>query len=453
MKVSGRRNDKRFNCRLPMKYEICEDKEKKGITVVTIIHDLSSQGLSFYSHEGVKLDALVKVSFYISSDVELSFLTKVKRIEKSWDDSLGEYLVGVNIEKIEDEANEQLLSFINKFDLSVLFDELDLEGIVDLHFVGNYPLLAKKQDKVIPLDREVLSKEAIRGLLMNLLTDSQYQMFQKEREMNLIFSHKDVRFRVNLHFQQGNIEGIFRVIPPKIKQLRDLGLPSVCETFLNANKGLIIIAGRTGSGKTTTLAAMIDFVNSNREGIILCIEDPTEYVHKNKKCIIKQREVGKDTHSYLNASKSALRQSPDILVIGEIRDFETMDIAISMAESGTLVMTSLHAPNSECALDRIVSLFPPDIQPHVLRRLSLTLVGLITQELIPTMESSGLALASEVLVVNDALRQIIRMGDWKQISTILQTGRAAGMQSREDSIKKLFEQGLIKGEYVKEIYL
>jgi len=196
---------------------------------------------------------------------------------------------------------------------------------------------------------------------------------------------------------------------------------------------------------------MVEYLNTTREGIIICIEDPIEYVHTNKKCIIKQREVGKDTLSFFNAAKNALRQNPDILVIGEILDAETMDITLTAAESGTLVLTSLHAPNSAYALDRIVSLFPAELQFHILTRLSLVLLGIITQELVPRADGRGLVLASEVLVINDALRRIIRQGDWKQISTFLQTGRAIGMRSMEESLRELYREGLIGREYLMNV--
>jgi len=441
-----RRSDVRFNCRIPMKYE--KVKEEGSITVPTIIRDISSGGLSFYTFEVLKLNSLVKVSFPISSTKLISFVTKVRRIERSLEEKMGTYVVGVEIEECDEETERELVNFLSHLDIQKILDKINLKDVIDIHLVGGYPPMVKKFDKIVPIESEPLSKEVVRGLLLNLLSAHQYKVFIEEKEMNFIFPYRDTRFRVNLHFQQGNVEGTLRVIPPKIKTLKELRLPPVVEKLLNNKKGLILVAGRTGAGKTTTLASMVDYINNNRDGIIITIEDPIEYVYVNKRCIIKQREVGKDTLSFFNAAKNALRQNPDILVIGEILDADTMEVAFTTAESGTLVLASFHAPTSAYVLDRITALFPADLQQHILKRLSLTLIGVITQELIPKIDGEGSVLACEVLVVNDAMRRIIRRGDWKQIPTMLQTGRAEGMQSMEDSLKGLYEEGLISGEYL-----
>ncbi|MCK4809365.1 MAG: PilT/PilU family type 4a pilus ATPase [Candidatus Omnitrophica bacterium] len=445
-----KRRDKRFSCRIPMKYEIIRKEGGSDIVFSTIIRDVSSSGLSFYTFEIINLDCLVKVFFHISSEESISFVAKVSRVEKSWAGELGTYIVGVQIERIDEDVREKLRKFLGYCDIEGILEKIDLKGVLDIHFLADYFLMVKKFGHVIPVQEERLSKEIVQGLLLSILTDHQYKVFTEAREINFIFTHKDIRFRVNLHFQQGKIEGIFRIIPPKIKTLKELGLPPIVRNFLTHKKGLIMVAGRTGSGKTTTLASMVEYLNDIRDGVLLCIEDPVEYIHTNKKCIIKQREVGKDTLSFYNAAKNALRQNPDVLIIGEIIDVDTMEVALTAAESGTLVLTSLHAPNSAYALDRIVSLFAADLQSHILTRLSLVLIGLITQELIPRVDKEGLILSSEILVINNAMRRIIRQGDWKQIPTILQTSKDIGTQSMESSIRTLYEEELISEDYLRE---
>jgi twitching motility protein PilT len=220
------------------------------------------------------------------------------------------------------------------------------------------------------------------------------------------------------------------------------------EKLLNNANGLLLVAGRTGAGKTTTLASMVDLLNNKRESIIISIEKPIEYIHTNKKCLIKQREVGKDTDSFYAAAKNALRQNPDVLVIGEI--LETMEVAIAAAESGTLVLTTIHAPSSSQALDRIASFFPPEVQRHILGRLSLVLKGVITQNLIPRVDRRGLAVATEVLVIDSALKHIIKDGLWAQIPTAIQVGKKIGMQSMEESLDGLYRKGIIDIGYLRE---
>lgn len=447
-----RRRGKRLRTRLPVKYEIVRGEGGESITFSTIIRDISPVGVSFYTYEIINLNCLMKISFRISPEESISLLGNVKRVEKSWEAELGKYIVGVDIQKMDNEDREKLRRFLGFCDIETVLDKISLRGVLDVHFLAGFPPMVKRFGRVVPEGEERLSKEAVQGLLLNILTDHQYKVFTEGREINFIFPFKNVRFRVNLHFQQGNVEGIFRVIPPRVKTLKELGLPPVVETFLTYKKGLILVAGRTGSGKTTTLASMVEHMNNVRDGILLCVEDPIEYIHTGKNCIIKQREVGKDTLSYYNAAKNALRQNPDVLVIGEILDSNTMDVALTTAESGTLVLTSLHAPGSAYALDRIVALFPAELQPHILTRLSLTLIAIITQELMPRIDAEGLIMASEVLIINDAMRRVIRQGDWKQLPTILQTSRGIGMQSMQESITQIYEQGCISGEYLKEFY-
>ncbi len=338
----------------------------------------------------------------------------------------------------------------DKADIHTILNAIDLKGVMDIHFVADYPPVIKRMEKLSIIEAEPLEEKVLRTMLLGMLDKDRCEKFIRDKELNFIFTYREgIRFRVNFHIQQNKVEAVFRLIPAQVGFPAQMGLPPIVEKLLESNKGLILITGSTGCGKTTTLASMVEFLNSRKEQVIISIEQPIEYLHTNKKCIIKQREVGRDTLSFANAAKNALRQNPDVLVIGEILDVTTMEVAITAAESGTLVLSSIHSTDSLQALDRIVSLFPADSQKHILTRLSLVLKGLITQELLPRLDNKGLVVATEVLVPNIALKRTIREGKWLHIPTIIQTGKSIGMHSMQESLERLYRRGLIDAEYVK----
>lgn len=275
------------------------------------------------------------------------------------EDTPSRFLIGTRIEKIDDQSKRRVEDYINKINIYTVLDQIELANVVDVHFVTDQPPILKKIGKMEIAPMEPLGENILRDLLLNTMDEDRYEQFMQEKEANFVFFYRDnTRFRVNLHWQQGKLEGVFRLIPTVIKLPSQLGLPPIAEKMMDNKRGLILVAGRTGSGKSTTLASMIDLINNKRRAIVICIEKPIEFIHTNKKCFIKQREVGRDTLSFSNAAKNALRQNPDVLLIGEILDRETMEVAITAAETGMLVLTSMHAPDSSQALDRIVSFFP-----------------------------------------------------------------------------------------------
>jgi twitching motility protein PilT len=392
----------------------------------------------------------VRVTFSIAENQQVVITGTVVRMEIVKDAVL-RYLIGIKGDNIDNETITKINKFIGKINLYGILDKIDLTNVVDLHLVAGCPPILKRVGRLERVG-EPLDEYTLRTILINMLDEARYKKFSTEKDVNFVFSHKDKRLRANIHYQQGKIEGVFRLLASHVRLPSQLGLPSVVERILEEKRGLILVSGRTGSGKTTTLASMVELLNNHREGIIICIEDPIECLHTNKKCIIKQREVGRDTTSFSSAVKNALRQNPDVLVIGEILDGQTMDIALTAAESGTLVLTSIHASDSGQALDRMVSFFPPDMQRHILARLSLVLKGIVAQELLPRLDEASFVPAVEVLVVSDALRKIIRDGDWRQIPTIVQTGRHLGMQSLQESLEQLVHMGAIDPLYLKDLH-
>lgn len=449
MLIEEKRKGVRFKFRHLIQYEKILEDSSFSLPIAVPARDISAIGISFYAAEKMSLSSNLRITF-ILEDERLSFIGKVIRMEMT-EDAYSSFLVLVGIENVDEKVKTKINQFISRINIFDVLDNIELKDIVDINFVVGYPPIIKKMGKLEIMKGKPFSKDVLESLLFNVLDDNRYRKFAEEKEINFVFYYKEgLRFRVNLHIQQGKVEGVFRMIPFRINLPHQLGLPLVVEEMMENKRGLILVAGRTGSGKTTTLASMIELLNNKRKGIIICIEKPIEYIHINKQCIIKQRDVGTDTLSFSNAAKNALRQNPDMLLIGEILDEETMEVAITAAETGMLVLSSIHAADSSQALDRIISFFPAELQKHMLSRLALILKGVITQNLIPRKDEKGLVVAAEILVINDAMRRIVRAGDWKQIPTIIQTGKNIGMQSMRMSLEQYFLNGMIDGEYLKE---
>ncbi len=445
-----RRDAGRTNLRIPISYEVKLKDGSFDEPMAAVAGDISMRGVSFYTQEKIDINTTVRINLAVSEEKSVSFLTKVVRVLLTGQET-EKYSVGVAVERINEEKIEILSDFLKKYDVDKILGEIDLTDVMDIHFVVGFSTIVKRSGSLELLEGKPFDRVTLKGLLLSCLDIQAYEKFMQEKEANFIYTQsKGQRFRVNLHCQRGNIEGVFRVIPSKVATFESLGIPSVVETILKeSDRGLIIVDGRTGSGKTTTLSAMVEYFNRHRKAIVVCIENPIEYLHTNSKCIIKQREVGKDTLSFNNAVKNALRQNPDILVIGEILDRDTLELAIAAAESGTLVITSMHASDTVQCLDRVASLFPAEMQTHILRRLALILKGVITQDLLLRLDNKGLVLASEILVSTLPLRNAIRKAEWNKIPDIIQTGKKLGMRSMEDSIKELYESSLIHHEYVR----
>jgi twitching motility protein PilT len=327
----------------------------------------------------------------------------------------------------------------------------------DLHvLVGLHPAVRVHGDLIPLTDVERFTPEGLQALLYSILTNEQRETFERDKdtryELDFAYGVSGLgRFRVNIHKQRGTIAATFRALAAQIPQLADLGLPDSVRVFTNAKRGLVLVTGPTGSGKSTTLAAIIDSINSNRTDHIVTIEDPIEYLHKSKKAYVTQREVGPagDTLSFKNALRAALRQDPDVILIGEMRDFETIGIAITSAETGHLVFGTLHTSSAAQTIDRIVDVFPPEQQPQVRVQLASNLLGVVSQILLPRVDQPGRALACEVMMCNFAIRNNIRMGKTEAMVQTLQTGLAEGMQTMDQSLLRLCKEGKIDYEIAK----
>jgi twitching motility protein PilT len=279
------------------------------------------------------------------------------------------------------------------------------------------------------------------------MTKQQIKIFEREKELDFGMQYNiNNRFRVNIHQQKGYVEATFRSINTKISSFEELKIPERVKDLARQKSGLVLITGPTSSGKTTTIAAMVELINQERKAVIITLERPIEYIHSNIKSIIKQREIGVDTCSFSVALKSSLRQDPNIIVVGELEDMETINTALIAAEAGYLVIASFHSQNTIQAIDRLVGIFPIDNRRQILTQLAYCLKGIVTQLLVPHRDKRGRILATEILIVNDAVRKIIRNDEIIQLPTVIQTGAGYKMHSMEESLSAYYEQGLIDGE-------
>ncbi len=319
-----------------------------------------------------------------------------------------------------------------------LLEDMIQRRASDLHITAGVPPEFRIDGAITPSEYEILTPEMTTSLAYSLLSDEQRKRFETTKELDFSFGVKGLsRFRANVFLQRGVISMAIRQIPYEILSFESLGLPPVVRDFTNRHKGLVLVTGPTGSGKSTTLAAMLDRINGSRACHIVTIEDPIEYVHMHKKAIVNQREVGADTGSFPVALKYILRQDPDVILIGEMRDLETIEAALTIAETGHLVFATLHTNSANEAVNRIVDAFPSDQQRQVYTQLAFVLEGVITQQLVPKSRGTGRVMIAEVLVVTPAIRAVVREGKTHQIYSLMQAGQKYGMQT--------MNQGLLQG--------
>ena len=316
----------------------------------------------------------------------------------------------------------------------------------DLHFMAGDPPRVRQYGKLTSLRAERLGADFVREALLEIMPRKALERFETRDGTDFAYTLGSIaRFRVNVLRQLNGLGGVFRAIPSKAHTLEQLKMPDAVRNLCKVSNGLILVTGKTGSGKSTTLAAMIDDLNTRLKGHILTIEDPIEFVHPRKNCLISQREVGVHAESFASALLSALREDPDVILVGELRDLETISTAITAAEMGILVMATLHTNGSAATVDRVVNAFPADKQNHVRTMLSTSLRGVVSQQLISRKGSPGRVAALEVLINTPAAANLIRQGKIDQLESTMQSGSAAGMRTMDSAIEQLFDEGLISG--------
>jgi twitching motility protein PilT len=329
----------------------------------------------------------------------------------------------------------------------VLLEVLDRRAS-DLHLTAGAPPTIRIRGRLSPMEGyPALTPTDTREIIYSILSTSQRQRLETYWQIDFAYQIPGAaRFRVNAYFQRAALGAAFRLIPFEVTPLEQLGLPPVVADFATRPRGLVLVTGPTGSGKSTTLASLIDLINMTREEHIMTIEDPIEFLHRHKKCLVNQRELGSDATSFADALKAALRQDPDVILVGEMRDLETIGTAITAAETGHLVFATLHTQDTPQTIDRIIDVFPSEQQGQVRAQLSVALQGIMTQTLLPTADGSGRCVAAEVLVPTPAVRNLIRESKSHQIYSVLQTGGSHGMQTMDASLAQLLRAGKITRE-------
>ena len=329
--------------------------------------------------------------------------------------------------------------------MKTLLEQMFERKASDLHITANSPIRFRIDEKLFPIDEKMLTPEEARILIYSILTKEQIQKFEMEWELDFSFGIENLaRFRVNVFRQRSFTGCAIRLIPYEIMTFEECGLPIDVVTDLSKKpKGLVLVTGATGSGKSTTLAAMMDYINTQRTCHIITIEDPIEFIHRNKKAVIDQREVYSDTHSFGMALKHILRQDPDVILIGEMRDLETIQSALIIAETGHLVFATLHTSDCVQTINRVVDVFPSHQQKQIQTQLSFVMLGILSQQLIPKHDDKGRVLATEVLIATPAIRSLIRDGKVHQIYSVMQTSQKDGMRTMNQALTDLYSRGLI----------
>lgn len=331
--------------------------------------------------------------------------------------------------------------------IDAFLDLLIKQNGSDLHLVSGNPPRIRLYGEIHPVKYRELTTDETQNLIYEIMSERVKKTFEAKGGADFAYSlGTGVRFRVNAFRHLGGVGAVFRSIPHKVISMEQLRLPGAVKAMARQRKGLILVTGPTGSGKSTTLAALVDFINTERKGHIITIEDPIEHVHENKNCLVSQREVGDHAEDFASALHSALREDPDVILVGEMRDLETISLAVTAAEMGILILATLHTNGAAASIDRIINVFPPGEEPFIRGMLSTSLCGIISQQLVKTADNRGQLAAVETLINNSAASNLIREGKTEQLENVIQGGGLQGMQSIDTALRRLLDEKLITGE-------
>ena len=444
--VTERRKSRRSFFKLPIRCDIINPKDKTATKKTMMAYNLNAEGIYLETDELLSLDTEITMAFQLPGRHDTIHTgSKVVRLETIEEGKI--FGVGVAFVGLSDTDRHMIKGFIELSNIHKLLELCVNRQASDLHLSTNSPPILRINGELNILDMPPLKANDIPFFIYSLMTNQQIKQFETEKELNFGYQYDlNNRFRINVHQQRGFVEAALRLINARISSFEELKIPDAVKTLARLEEGLVLIVGPSGSGKTTTISAMVELLNQEKKIMIITLERPIEYIHTNIKSIIKQREVGVDTRTFSVALENSLKQDPDVLVIGELDNMETVKTAIVAAEAGHLVIASFHAPNTVQAVDRLANMFPPENRKQVLFQVSQCIKGLVTQLLVPRCDKAGRILASEIAIANDAVKRVIRNDELVQLPTIIQTGSAYKMQSMYDSIKKYADFGIIKDE-------
>ena len=436
--------------RIPAMY--WEGSEKSGRGQELISREVSLHGLTFNSKRMIPLGAILETEVYLpgrATPIECSL--KVINLEPLMTDD--SFLIGTEYKRIDPQDGMEIVGVLDKLDLFKLLASALEMGASDVHLTVGKPPIVRIGGKLSPFPgANPIVDGDITAMLFPLLSDKQVRNFQEDRELDFAFSPTPTsRFRVNMHWQRGFAEAALRSVPTQVNSFTDLRLPRrALEMFCQQHSGMVLLCGTTGAGKTTTMSAMVNFINQNFQRMIVTVEDPIEYMHNNHKSVVKQREIGSDTLNYSAALRRTLRQDPDVICVGEILDQDCLSSAMKAAETGHLVISTIHAPNTMQALQRAIGLFPPEHRSNVSSQLASSLLGIIYQVLLPATDG-GRVPATEVMINNNAIRNMIRENRFSNMTSVLQTSRQQGMYTLKSSIDGLIKKKIVDPKILKTL--
>ncbi|HEY7495051.1 MAG TPA: PilT/PilU family type 4a pilus ATPase [Candidatus Tectomicrobia bacterium] len=438
--------------RIQLKFPLWFQTQKRPDELLSgMVQNMSATGVVFVTQALVEVFTSVKLFFdRLPGDRQGRHISGVvTRTELAGEP--GQYLIGVQFMDVSEEDQGHIVAALQATDVMGLLRFAAKKGASDLHLSADHPPLVRIAGQLHPLRKTPLSGLDVRDMIYTLLDDRHRQVFERDLELNFSLSVTSLlRFRVNVHMQRGNVEAAFRRIAPEVRTFAELHLPVVVRRLAELRDGLVLITGPTGAGKTTTVTAMVEYINTTRAAVIITLENPIEHVHTYKRSVIKQREIGVDTRSYPAALCEAMRQDPDVIVIGEVRDHETMKAALDAAETGHLVLATLPAEDCVQSILRTYHFFPGDRQTEIQLQLAHCLRGIISLRMLPQATAPGLVPATEVLVCTDGVAHMIRSGTVAQIPSAIQTGARHGMHTFAKSMEALYKAGHITSDTMKE---
>jgi twitching motility protein PilT len=424
-----------------MQYWFLDDPDKNEHGVTTV--DISMKSVLFESNELIGMGTGIRMELNLPSlDREIKASGRINRIEEN--EVGGCFRYCLLFEEISQKDKKILDKYIQLIDIDNLLKLAVERNASDVHLLSDQPPIFRIDGELVFLDFPPLSSKDLRSMILAMMTEKQRSRFQEKRELNFSCLIPEGRFRVNVHYERGNVEAALRIIPSRIRTFSELGLPPAMDEFARKCSGLLIVTGPTGSGKTTTLATLVDTINQNRKCMIITIEEPIEYAFEGGQSLIKQREVGTDTLSFADGLRNVLRQDPDVILISELEDLESIELALTAAETGHLVLTSMHTTNAVECITRLVDLFPLDKREQIRDRLAGCLVGLVGQILVPKKDGEGRVIATEVLVSTPTIAKLIREGNPEKFATYNEAGLQCGIQPLDDSLKQLVQDGLVE---------
>ena len=442
--------NRRTSRRIPLKFPVWfRSQTRPDELLVGLSQNISASGMVLLTDELLEVSTGVKLFFDdMPGDRQNRRLTgTVTRTEI--DEETGRYLLGVTFTDITEDDRRRIVVALQETDIMGLLRLAAKKGASDLHLSAHHPPVIRVAGQLTPLRKHTLASLDLRDMIYTILEERHQTAFEHELELNFSLSVTPLlRFRVNVHMQRGNVEAAFRRIEPAVRTSTELHLPEVVQHLAECHDGLVLVTGPTGAGKSTTVAAMVEHINATRATVVITLESPVEYVYTYKRSIIKQREIGTDTHSYGAALREAMRQDPDVIVIGEIRDDETMKAALDAAETGHLVFATFPAANCVQSILRTYHFFPRERRQEVQLQLANCLRGIVSLRLLPRLDETGVIPATEVLIGTDGVANMIRTGAMEQIPSAIQTGGRYGMHSLGHSLDRLRKAGHIHPDTV-----